>query len=83
MGKEQLFAPILLLLRISLLVIIFVINLDWTEDHCAIIRDSVTMYPSVNVSGITNIVHAVELGTGMQIIKVNQMGIIVLLLRGI
>lgn len=46
-----------------------IINLDCTVGHDAIIQDFVTMYPSVNVSGITNIGHAVELGTGMQIIQ--------------
>lgn len=46
-----------------------IINLDCTIGHDAILQDFVTLYPSVNVSGITNIGHAVELGTGMQIIQ--------------
>ena len=46
-----------------------IINLDCTIGHDAILNDFVTLYPSVNVSGITNIGHAVELGTGMQIIQ--------------
>ena len=46
-----------------------IINLDCTVGHDAVLQDFVTLYPSVNVSGITNIGHAVELGTGMQIIQ--------------
>ena len=46
-----------------------IINLDCTIGHDAVLNDFVTLYPSVNVSGITNIGHAVELGTGMQIIQ--------------
>lgn len=46
-----------------------IINLDCTIGHDAVIDDFVTLYPSVNVSGLTNIGHAVELGTGMQIIQ--------------
>lgn len=51
-----------------------IINLDCTVGHDAVIRDFVTMYPSVNVSGITHIGHAVELGTGMQIIQGKKVG---------
>jgi sugar O-acyltransferase (sialic acid O-acetyltransferase NeuD family) len=51
-----------------------IINLDCTIGHDAIIKDFVTLYPSVNVSGITNIGHAVELGTGMQIIQGKSVG---------
>ena len=46
-----------------------IINLDCTIGHDAVLQDYVTLYPSVNVSGITKIGHAVELGTGMQIIQ--------------
>ena len=46
-----------------------IINLDCTIGHDAILNDFVTLYPSVNVSGFTNIGHAAELGTGMQIIQ--------------
>ncbi len=46
-----------------------IINLDCTVGHDAVIKDFVTLYPSVNVSGITNIGHAAELGTGMEIIQ--------------
>lgn len=51
-----------------------IINLDCTIGHDAILQDFVTLYPSVNVSGITNIGHAVELGTGMQIIQGKHIG---------
>ena len=46
-----------------------IINLDCTIGHDAILHDFVTLYPSVNVSGMTNIGHCSELGTGMQIIQ--------------
>ena len=51
-----------------------IINLDCTIGHDAILRDYVTLYPSVNVSGMTDIGHAVELGTGMQIIQGKTVG---------
>lgn len=51
-----------------------IINLDCTIGHDAVLKDFVTLYPSVNVSGITNIGHAVELGTGMQIIQGKSIG---------
>lgn len=51
-----------------------IINLDCTIGHDAILKDYVTLYPSVNVSGITNIGHAVELGTGMKIIQGKSIG---------
>lgn len=51
-----------------------IINLDCTIGHDAVLKDFVTLYPSVNVSGITNIGHAVELGTGMQIIQAKSVG---------
>lgn len=51
-----------------------IINLDCTIGHDAILQDFVTLYPSVNVSGTTNIGHAVELGTGMQIIQGKAIG---------
>lgn len=46
-----------------------IINLDCTIGHDAILNDFVTLYPSVNVSGMTNIGYCSELGTGMQIIQ--------------
>lgn len=51
-----------------------IINLDCTIGHDAVLQDFVTLYPSVNVSGITNIGYAVELGTGMQIIQGKTVG---------
>ena len=51
-----------------------IINLDCTVGHDAILQDFVTLYPSVNVSGITNIGYAVELGTGLQIIQGKSVG---------
>ena len=51
-----------------------IINLDCTVGHDAVLGDFVTLYPSVNVSGITKIGHAVELGTGMQIIQGKTVG---------
>lgn len=51
-----------------------IINLDCTIGHDAILNDFVTLYPSVNVSGITNIGHAAELGTGIQIIQGKTVG---------
>ena len=46
-----------------------IINLDCTIGHDAVLKDFVTLYPSVNVSGASNIGKAVEMGTGMQIIQ--------------
>jgi len=51
-----------------------IVNLDCTIGHDAILHDFVTLYPSVNVSGITDIGHAVELGTGTQIIQAKKIG---------
>lgn len=51
-----------------------IINLDCTIGHDAVIKDFVTLNPSVNVSGNTNIGHAVELGTGMRIIQGKTIG---------
>lgn len=51
-----------------------IINLDCTVGHDAVLKDYVTLYPSVNASGITTIGHAVELGTGMQIIQGKTIG---------
>lgn len=46
-----------------------IINLDCTLGHDDIIDDFVTIYPSVNVSGMVIIGECVELGTGTQIIQ--------------
>ena len=51
-----------------------IINLDCTIGHDAILEDFVTLYPSVNVSGITHIGYCVELGTGTQIIQGKMIG---------
>lgn len=51
-----------------------IINLNCTIGHDAILNDFVTLYPSVNVSGMTNIGYCCELGTGMQIIQEKKVG---------
>lgn len=51
-----------------------IINLDCTIGHDAVLKDYVTLYPSVNVSGATVIGHCSELGTGMQIIQGKAVG---------
>ena len=51
-----------------------IINLDCTVGHDAVLKDFVTLYPSVNVSGATVIGHGSELGTGMQIIQGKTVG---------
>lgn len=51
-----------------------IINLDCTVGHDAILQDFVTLYPSVNVSGMVRIGRGTELGTGMQIIQGKTIG---------
>lgn len=51
-----------------------IINLDCTIGHDAVIKDFVTLYPSVNLSGITSIGYCSELGTGMQVIQGKTVG---------
>ena len=51
-----------------------IINLDCTIGHDAILEDFVTVYPSVNISGITCIGEGSELGTGAQIIQQKNVG---------
>lgn len=51
-----------------------IINLDCTVGHDAVLEDFVTLYPSVNVSGITHYGECVELGTGSQIIQGKSVG---------
>lgn len=46
-----------------------VINLDCTIGHDSTLKDFVTLYPSVNVSGICNIGQCTEIGTGAKIIQ--------------
>lgn len=47
---------------------------DCTIGHDAVIHDFVTLYPSVNVSGSTEIGYCTELGVGMQIIQGKRIG---------
>jgi len=51
-----------------------IINLDCTIGHDATIKDFVTIYPSVNVSGNTLLGECVEMGTGSQIIQGQSVG---------
>lgn len=51
-----------------------IVNLDCTIGHDAIIRDFVTVYPSVNISGAVEIGEATEVGTGAQIIQGKKIG---------
>lgn len=46
-----------------------ILNLDCTVGHDARLSDFVTVYPSVNVSGNTEIGKCCELGTGTQVIQ--------------
>lgn len=46
-----------------------IINLGCTIGHDAVLEDYVTLYPSVNVSGMVHVGHTTELGTGAQIIQ--------------
>lgn len=46
-----------------------IINLDCTVGHDAVIKDFATLYPSVNVSGASEVGRGAELGTGTQIIQ--------------
>ncbi len=51
-----------------------IINLDCTVGHDAVIHDYVTLYPSVNISGITDIGECSEMGTGSQLIQKINVG---------
>lgn len=51
-----------------------IINADCTVGHDAMINNFVTLYPSVNVSGTTEIGTCSELGVGMQIIQGKKIG---------
>ena len=46
-----------------------IINLDCTIGHDVVMKDFVTLYPSVNVSGATTLESCTELGTGAHIIQ--------------
>lgn len=51
-----------------------IINLDCTVGHDATLGDFVTLYPSVNVSGMTVLENGCELGTGTQLIQNKKVG---------
>jgi len=51
-----------------------IINLDCTLGHDDIIEDYVTIYPSVNVSGMVEVGCCTELGTGMKVIQGKTIG---------
>ena len=51
-----------------------IVNLDCTIGHDAVLNDFVTVCPSSNISGNTDIGYASELGTGMQIIQGKKIG---------
>ncbi len=51
-----------------------IVNLDCTVGHDDVIQDYVTLYPSVNVSGMVTIGEATEIGTGTQIIQGKSIG---------
>lgn len=51
-----------------------ILNLDCTVGHDAVIKDFVTVYPSVNISGNVTVGECVELGTGAQIIQGKHIG---------
>ena len=51
-----------------------IINLDCTVGHDDVIRDYVTVYPSVNISGNVTVGNESELGTGAQIIQGKTIG---------
>ena len=50
------------------------VELDCTIGHDAVIHDFATLYPSINVSGSTEIGYCTELGTGTQIIQGKRIG---------
>ena len=51
-----------------------IIDVNSTVGHDAVLKDYVTLYPSVNVSGSTIINEGVELGTGTQVIQGKTIG---------
>ncbi len=51
-----------------------IIDVACTVGHNAHLRDYVTAYPSVNISGTTDIGECVELGTGTQVIQLLRIG---------
>ena len=51
-----------------------IINLDCTIGHDVILKEFVTLYPGVHVSGNVVIGNRTEIGTGTQIIQGKQVG---------
>lgn len=51
-----------------------ILNLKCTVGHDAILKDFTTVYPSVNISGKTDLGYACEVGTGTQIIQGKKIG---------
>lgn len=51
-----------------------IVNLDCTIGHDVIMKDFVTLYPSVNVSGATTLEMCAEVGTGAHIIQGLKVG---------
>jgi sugar O-acyltransferase (sialic acid O-acetyltransferase NeuD family) len=51
-----------------------IINLDCTVGHDAVLKDFVTILPSVNISGHVNIGECTSVGTGTQIIQEKNIG---------
>ena len=51
-----------------------IINNDCTIGHDAVLQDFVILYPSVNISGNTNIGRCSEMGVGSQIIQGKTVG---------
>lgn len=51
-----------------------IVNLDCTVGHDAVLKDFVTLYPSVNISGNVVVDEVVEIGTGVQIIQGKKIG---------
>lgn len=51
-----------------------IINLDCTIGHDAVLRDFVTLYPGVHVSGNVTVGNTTEIGTGTQVIQGIRIG---------
>ncbi len=51
-----------------------ILNLDCTVGHDVVLKDFVTAYPSVNISGNTELGPCSEIGTGSQIIQGKKIG---------
>lgn len=51
-----------------------IVNLDCMVGHDAVLKDFVTLYPSVNISGNVMVDEVVEIGVGAQIIQGKKIG---------